>query len=151
MGKVRGKKRKLRLLKNRLTEATCAFPSTFYNEMYSIKLPASQAFIEGLSRKGLNLVERYLLDAAITLKQLKTHNVYKIVVLVFPNNMWYSEIIIFEHGQACRDFFTRQVETGNWYEHELKDSLPNSGWTMYRFKESERLKPIICYREEEYI
>lgn len=147
--KVRGKKRKLRVLQKRLTEAACAFPSTFYNEIYSIKLPASQAFIESLSQKGLKLVESYLLDAATTLKQLKPQHTYKIVVLVFPNNMWYSEIIIFDNEQADSDFFTRQVETGVWYEQQKRESLPGSHYTSHRFKESVRLQPIICYREEE--
>ena len=145
--KVRGKKRKLRVLKQRLTEATRAFPKTFYNEVYSIKLPASQAFMEGLPQKGMDLIGSYLLNAATTLKHLKPHNAYKIVVLLFPNNMWYSEIIVFEHEQADNDFFTRQIETGDWREQQTEQSLTYSHWTQQRLIESERALPIIYYRE----
>lgn len=145
--KVRGKKRKLRVLKQRLTEATLAFPKTFYNEVYSIKLPASQAFIEVLSQKGVDLIGSYLLNAATTLKYLKPHNAYKIVVLLFPNNIWYSEIIVFEHEQAYNDFFARKIQTGDWREQQTEELLTYSHWTQQRFIESETAQSIICYGE----
>lgn len=45
--------RKRRLMEERLREATSEFPKTFYNEIYSIKVPASQTFIEALRQKGV--------------------------------------------------------------------------------------------------
>lgn len=147
MKKIRGKKRQLRAIEKRINEGTRVFPDTFYNEIYSLKLPASQTLIEALRPKDVDLIGLYLLNGATALLQLKPQKEYKIAVLLFPNNMWYSEIIVFEHAQVYRDFFTRQIETGFWCEEQTSQSLTYSHWTQRRFIENEREQLIICYIE----
>lgn len=119
MKKVRGKKRKLRMIEQRLVEATSVFPQTFYNEVHVMKLPASQVFIEALRPKESAHIARFLLNSATSLLQQKPHDAYKLVVLLFPQQMWYSQIIVFEHRQTYDDFFTRQIRAGSWREEQV--------------------------------
>ena len=103
--KLRGKKRRLRMIEQRLKDATSVFPNVFYGGLYSIKLPANQAFIEELNQKGVASIANYFMGCAMALKHLKPNAAYKIVVLLFPENMWRSELMIFEHELIYREFF----------------------------------------------
>ena len=67
MKKLRGKKRKLQMIEQRLTEAMSSFPETFYNNMYVWKLPASQAFVEGLKPKESAELTRFFVNCATAL------------------------------------------------------------------------------------
>lgn len=147
MKKLRGKKRNLRLIEQRLLEATRKSPRTFMNDIYSIKLPASQAFIEALRPKGLKLIANYLCNGATTLSKLKPQSTYKLALLLFPKHMWYSEIIVFKSEQAYHEFFTRQIETGCWREELATLPVTYSHWIGRQFIEDEREQIIICYSE----
>lgn len=147
MKKVRGKKRKLYMIEQRLIEATHVFPQTYYNELHIMKLPASQDFIEALRPKESAIIERFLLNSATALLQEKPHDAYKIVVLLFPQQMWYSQIIVFEHGQAYDEFFTRQIVTGSWREEKATFPVSYSHWIGRQFIEDEDEQVIICYTE----
>ena len=149
--KIRGKKRQLRMIEQRLQDATSVFPNVFYSGLYSIKLPANQAFIEELNQKGVASIANYFKDCAMVLKHLKPNAAYKIVVLLFPENMWRSELMIFEHELAYREFFDKHLYTGFWRERIANNhALAYSHWTQKLFIESteeEGDQPIICYIE----
>ena len=149
--KLRGKKRQLRMIEQRLKDATSVFPSVFYNGLYSMKLPANQAFIEELNQKGVASIANYFRDCAMTLKHLKPNAAYKIVVLLFPENMWRSEMMIFEHELTYREFFATHLYTGFWRERIANNhALAYSHWTQKLFIESteeEGNQTIICYIE----
>lgn len=72
---------------------------------------------------------------------------YQLAVLLFPKQLWYSEIIVFENGQACNDFFTRQIETGVWRTEQATSPVIDSHWVSRQFIEEEREQVIICYSE----
>lgn len=146
MKKVRGKKRKLCMIEQRLIEATRVFPQTYFNELHVMKLPASQAFIKALRPKESTSIARFLLNSATALLQQKPHDAYKNVVLVFPQQMWYSQIIVFEHGQTYDEFFTRQITKGSWREEKATFPLSYSHWIGRQFIE-ENEEVIICYTE----
>ncbi|MBD8036317.1 DUF3916 domain-containing protein [Solibacillus sp. A46] len=148
MKKVRGKKRKLCMIEQRLIEATRVFPQTYYNELHVMKLPASQAFIEALRPKESASIARFLLNSATALLQQKPHDTYKIVVLLFPQQMWYSQIIVFEYGQAYDEFFTRQIATGSWREEKATFPVSYSHWVGRQFIEEDE-QVIICYTERD--
>ena len=149
--KLRGKKRQLRMIEQRLKDATSVFPNVFYSGLYSIKLPANQAFIEKLHQKEVASIANYFMDCAMTLKHLKPNAAYKIVVLLFPENMWRSELMIFEHELIYREFFATHLYTGFWCERIATDhALAYSHWTQKLFIESteeEGNQTIICYIE----
>ena len=64
--KNKKKKRKTRMLERRLTEATRVFPETFYDGVHALKLPAAQAFTDSLGARGIEHLERLLLERATT-------------------------------------------------------------------------------------
>lgn len=121
MKKVRGKKRKLQMIEQRLAEATSSFPETFYNHKYVWKLPASQDFVEGLKRKERAAITRFLESCAASLIERKPNEAFKVAILLFPQNMWYSQIIVFENIEVQHDFITDHVVTDHWIE--LKDGV----------------------------
>ena len=147
MKKARGKKRKLRMIEQRLIEATNGFPQTFYNEVHVVKLPASQAFTEALRPRESARIARFLLDRANVLLQQKPHDDYKIVVLLFPNDMWYSQVVLFEHRCVQDDFFTGKLATGDWHEEQVTEKLSSSHWSVRQFTEVEQQQTILCYIE----
>ena len=149
--KLRGKKRQLRMIEQRLKDAASVFPNVFYDGLYSMKLPANQAFIEDLNQKGVASIATFFMDCAKTLKHLKPNAAYKIVVLLFPENMWRSELMIFEHELAYRAFFATHLYTGFWRESIATDHvLVYSHWKQKLFIESteeEGDRTVICYIE----
>ena len=114
MKKVRGKNRMLQMIEQRLAEATSSFPETFYNHKYVWKLPASQDFVEGLKRKERAAITRFLESCAASLIERKPNEAFKVAILLFPQNMWYSQIIVFENIEVQHDFITDYVVTGHW-------------------------------------
>lgn len=147
MKKVRGKKRKLRMIEQRLTEATSVFPPTFYNEMHVMRLPASQAFMEALRPKESVQIARFLFNSAVALLQQKPSDVYKMIVLLFPKDMWHAQIIIFEHSHAQYDFFTGKLATGDWREEQVMEKISHSHWVVRQFTAVEQQQTILCYIE----
>ena len=87
----------------------------------------------------------------MTLKHLKSKATYKIVVLLFPENMWRSELIIFEHDLAYQEFFTTHIHTGFWLEEKTSlQRVSHSNWIQKSFieiTEEEHSQTIICYIE----
>lgn len=146
MKKIRGKKRKLHMLGQRLSEATSEFPLTFYIEMHVIKLPTSQALIESLRPKESAQIARFLLNSAAALLQRKPNDAYKIVVLLFPQKMWYSQFIVFEHCRVQHDFLTGKLATGDWREERVTEKVSYSHWVTRRFIDVEE-QTILCYIE----
>lgn len=147
MKKVRGKKRKLRMIEQRLIEATIGFPQTFYNEVHVVKLPASQTFIEALRPRESARIARFLLECANALFQQKLNFAYKIVVLLFPNDMWYSQVVLFEHRCVQDDFFTGKLATGDWREEQVTEKVSSSHWSVRQFTDVEQQQTILCYIE----
>lgn len=147
MKKVRGKKRKLHMIEKRLTEATNTFPPTFCNEMHVMKLPASQAFIEVLRPKESAQIARSLLNCATVLLQQKPSDAYKIIMLLFPKDMWHAQIIVFEHSHAQYDFFTGKLATGDWREEQVTEKISYSQWVVRQFTDVEQQQTILSYIE----
>ena len=149
--KLRGKKRHLRMIEQRLKETTSIFPNKFYDGLFAMKLPANQSFIERLNQKGVASIRNYFMDGAMTLKHLKPNAAYKIVVLLFPENMWRSELIIFVHELAYQEFFTTHIHTGFWLEEKTSlQGVLHSHWIQKSFIESieeEHNQTIIYYIE----
>lgn len=145
--KLRGKKRRLRIIKLRLLQATSVFPTHFVYGVHSLKLPTSQVFVEFLSEKGKHEIKQELLASAMTLRQLKPHQQAKIAVLHFPDNMFRSEIVVFNSEQSAELFFdSRKV---NWTERQELE-ITNSGWLQKVFLEriqDGQEQQIVCYIE----
>lgn len=146
MKKIRGKKRKLHMLGQRLVEATSEFPLTFYNEVHVIKLPTSQALIESVRPKESAQIARFLLNSAAALLQRKPHDAYKIAVLLFPEDMWHSQIIVFEHSRIQHDFLTGKLATGDWREERVTEKVSYSHWGTRQFTDVKE-QSILCYIE----
>ena len=145
MKKLRGKKRKLQMIEQRLTEATSSFPKTFYNNMYVWKLPASQAFVEGLKPKESAELTRFLVNCATALIEQKPSEEFKLTVLLFPTDMWHSQIIVFENSAIQDDFFTMQLATGHWTAQHVMDESMQSHWIVKQFTDG--AQTIFCYIE----
>lgn len=85
----------------------------------------------------------------MTLKRLKPHAKYIIVVLHFPGNLFRSEILIIEDEQSYQQFLASHI----WDWREIVISAPvirYRHWTQKVFMEcvdEELEQPIICYIE----
>ena len=152
--KNRGTKRKLRKIEQHLIDATNAFPMHLYEGIYSIKLPANRQFIERLNQKGLKCISSYLMDCALNLKQMKPSAAHKIVILLFPENYWRSELIIFQNEAVYKDFFDRHSTWGFWREiKNPTESFASIHWKRKMYVENiddedEQLEQMfICYIE----
>lgn len=130
MKKLRGKKRKLKMIEQRLIKATAIFPQIDYNGMYVWKLPASQAFVEGLKRKECAVISRYLEHSAISLIKQKPNKAFKVAVLLFPEDMWHSQIMVFENGEIQDDFIKGHLSTGHWIEQHIQDEGVKDCWVI---------------------
>ena len=145
MKKVRGKKRKLKMIEQRLSAATGSFPETFYNNMYVWKLPASQSFIEGLKPKESAVITRSLESCTASLIEKKPNETFKVVTLIFPEDMWNSQIIIFENSEIQIDFFNGHLAKGHWIEQHMTDERLHSHWVIRQFTDGGKI--ITCYIE----
>lgn len=145
MKKVRGKKRKLQMIEHRITEATRSFTEMFYNNMSVWKLPASQAFVEGLKPKERVEITRFLVKCATALIEHKSNEAFKVMVLLFPTDMWHSQIIVFENKESQNDFFAMQLATGHWTEQHMREESLHSHWVIKQF--TDERKTIFCYIE----
>lgn len=143
MKKLRGKKRKLKMIERRLIEATNVFPQTFYNDMHVWKLPASQTFIEGLKLKESEFIQRIVEGCATSVIERKPDEALRIAMLIFPQNMWYSQIIVFKNTDIENNFFERQVLTGHW-QPVMNDKI-HSDWVVKQFTDA--TQNLFCYIE----
>lgn len=143
MKKLRGKKRKLKMIERRLMEAAATFPQIFTNDMYVWKLPASQAFVEGLKRKESAVITRFLESCAASLIEQKSNEAFKVAMLIFPQNMWYSQIIVFNNNSIQDDFIYSHVATGHW-QPVMNDNI-HSDWVVKAFTDG--TQNLFCYIE----
>lgn len=135
--KLRGARRKLRNLEKHLMNATNDFPSSFYEGIYSYKLPTSQQFIDALDSKGKTRITHYLIERAMFLKMIKPEAAHKIVILLFPQNFWHSQIVIFENADILKYFFDRQNPWQVWREVKKASRQPiiSIDWDIKMYEE----------------
>ena len=135
---LRGAKRKLRNIEKQLINRTTDFPSNFYYGVHGIKLPANQDFVNGLNSKGKKKITQFLMATATSLIEKKLNPSYKVVILLFPNNFWRSEIIIFENDFIFKDFFHRTNPWQVWREVKKKEyqKLANINWDIKVYEET---------------
>ncbi|MEK4424902.1 DUF3916 domain-containing protein [Solibacillus sp. FSL K6-1523] len=151
--KIRGTKRKLRIIERHLSDRSQHFPNDFYAGVYNFKLPANQQFIAALNQKGQKIVSNYLMECAMNLKKKKPSAAYKIAVLLFPENFWRSELIIFEDEAVYRDFFDRHKHGQVWREMKNQaDSFVSIHWMQKMYEEVidddvQQQQTFICYIE----
>lgn len=152
--KIRGTKRKLRKIEQHLSDRTKQFPNDFYDGVYNFKLPANQQFIESLNQKGQKIVFNYLMDCAINLKKKKPNVACKIAVLLFPENFWRSELIVFKNEAVYQDFFNRHHPWQVWREVKNQaDPFVSIHWTKKMYEELiddddvQQQQTFICYLE----
>lgn len=104
--KVRGMRRKINQMTERVEEMTATFPTTFINGYWNRKVPIGQPVLysKRLKRRGKRAVVEALLDSAIRLKQIRPDESSRIVVLLDIPTHWSSEIIVFQNDASYRDF-----------------------------------------------
>ena len=116
--KVRGIKRKLHKMRERIKENSLEFPTEFTNGYWHLKLPVAQDFInsENTPNKVKRMTIQTLLDRAEYLMRLKPNDVenYRVVVAVDLPALWGSQIIIFKGDSYFKDFFNRNDEHQKW-------------------------------------
>lgn len=151
---TRGAKRKLRNIEQNLIGMTKDFPKNFHNGGYAFKLPANQQFVHGLDNKGKKRIASCLIDRATHLRNNKLQQCYKVAILLFPQDFWRSEIVIFENDMYYKDFFNRQNPWQVW--REVKKSkyqkIIQIGWDIKIFEEiidddEQQQQTFICYIE----
>ncbi|MEG0471634.1 MAG: DUF3916 domain-containing protein [Solibacillus sp.] len=152
--KVRGTKRKLRMIEQYLSDRTKQFPNDFYEGVYNYKLPANQQFIVSLNQKGQKVVSNYLMDCATNLKKKKPNAAYKIAVLLFPEKFWRSELVVFENEAVYQDFFNRHHPWQVWREvNNPTNPFELIDWTKKIYEEMindddvQQQQTFICYIE----
>ena len=114
--KIRGMNRKIKTFQYLLVEATNDFPTRFINNYFVFKMPTSETVMQTLNAKTINDVVQLIHQCASKLRLQKPDDSFKIIVLIFPNMMWRSEIIVFEHEIAMHDFIDTHLYTGSWRE-----------------------------------
>src|SRR5690606_11632319 len=98
--KIRGIKRKMENMVNRIEKNTMTFPTEFYNGNWHMHLPVGQGYISSdkTPRKVKRLCIQTLVDRAEYLKGLQPHDdeKYRVAVLITLPSLWNSQIIIFK-------------------------------------------------------
>ncbi|MBP3951811.1 DUF3916 domain-containing protein [Bacillus suaedae] len=136
--KVRGLKRKVNSMVNRIEKETIKFPSDFYNGYWHLHLPVGQGFISspktpvGIKR----ICIQALLKRAEHLVNIKpdTSEGTRIVVAVDLPGLWNSQIIVFKGESYYKTFFDRNDASQKWtplpasrnIEHEWKLTIPKN-------------------------
>ena len=116
--KVRGIKRKLNNLLERIEEHTTEFPTHFYNGYWHLHLPVAEDFIDfnKTPKKVKRLCIQTLLNRAkhfITLKP-KDQEQYRVVVAIDFPRVSDSQIIVFKGDTHFKDFFNRNDDDQKW-------------------------------------
>ena len=68
---------------------------------------------------------------------------YKVAMLIFPQNMWYSQLLVFRDEAVEHEFIDRQITTGNWQRTECNDI--HSKWNVQQFNDG--VQNILLYSE----
>ena len=114
--KMRGIKRKARLLENNIHQMTEQFPQEFnWQGYWNLRLPTSQDFIE--STGG---VKQACAKTLVSRLQHLVHNKpldqsdARVILLLKPRDMWYSEIIVFQNDTILKEFLSREDDYRKW-------------------------------------
>lgn len=109
--KVRGMRRKINQMTERVEEMTSTFPTTLINGYWNRKLPIGQRVLysKRFKRRGKRAVVETLMDGAIHLKQIRPDESSRIVVLLDIPTHWSSEIIVFHSDDTYR-YFMQNVD-----------------------------------------
>ena len=123
--KMRGIKRKVRLLESDIHQMTEQFPQEFnWQGYWNLRLPASQDFIEltgGVKQAcAKTLVSR--LQHLVHNKPLDQSDA-RVILLLKPRDMWYSEIIVFQNDTILKEFLSREDDYRKWIP---TDDISNS-------------------------
>ena len=136
--KVRGLKRKVKSMVNRIEQETIKFPSDFYNGYWHLHLPVGQDFISSnKTSMGIKrLCIQTLLNRAEHLVNVKpdTSERTRVVVSVDLPSLWNSQIIVFKGESYFKTFFDRNDDSQKWIplpkfrniEHEWKLTVPKN-------------------------
>lgn len=116
--KVRGIKRKVSNMINRIEEETADFPLDFYNGYWHLHLPVAQGFIDspktplGIKR----LCVQTLIERAKHMMELKpsTGEKYRVVVYINFQALFASQIIVFAGDAHFKGFFDRNHDHQKW-------------------------------------
>lgn len=116
--KVRGMKRKSKVMVKRIEEETLDFPTHFYNGYWNLLLPVSEGFIDSVKTpiKIKRLCFQTLINCAYHLSQMKLQDgdTYRVAVLINPLSNWRSQLIVFKGNAYFNSFFTRDSDFQKW-------------------------------------
>lgn len=117
--KVRGMRRKINQMTERVEEMTSTFPTTFINGYWNRKVPIGQPVLysKRFKKRGKRVIVETLMDGAIRLKQIRPDESYRIVVLLDIPTHWSSEIIVFQNDATYRDF----MQNVDWIPMAIDD------------------------------
>ncbi len=123
--KMRGIKRKVRLLESNIHQMAERFPQEFnWTGYWNLRLPASQEVIESTSRVkqacAKTLVSR--MQHLVDNKPLDQSDA-RVILLSKPRDMWYSEIIVFQNDTILKEFLSREDDYRKWVP---TDDISNS-------------------------
>ena len=114
--KMRGIKRKVRLLESNIYQMTERFPQEFnWTGYWNLRLPASQDFIESTDR-----IKQACANKLVLRLQHLVHNKpfdqsdARVILLLKPRDIWYSEIIVFQNDTILKGFLSREDEYRKW-------------------------------------
>ena len=123
--KMRGIKRKVRVLESNIYQMTERFPQEFnWTGYWNLRLPASQEFIESTVR-----VKQACAKTLVSRLQHLVHNKpidqlhARVILLLKPRDMWYSEIIVFQNDTILKEFLSREDDYRKWVP---TDDISNS-------------------------
>lgn len=123
--KMRGVKRKAHLLESNIHQMTERFPQEFnWTGYWNLRPPASREFIESTVRVkqacAKTLVSR--LQHLVDNKPIDQSHV-RVILLLKPRDMWYSEIIVFQNDTILKEFLSREDDYRKWVP---TDDISNS-------------------------
>lgn len=139
--KLRGKRRKLNVLLQRINDFTMEYPSTHHYD--HLHVPCVSDFIG--SPKVSNFVKRTFYQAWIEKTELfiqqkpKEAEFCKVVCVLDINYLWSSQIIIFYDETYYKNFWNRNDEYQNWIPLEnrsfKREKVLNTDLMELGFKE----------------
>lgn len=116
--KLRGIKRKVNKMIERIEENTLVFPTEFNNDYWHLHLPIAQEFINSNKTplKVKRLCMQTLIDRAKHLMDMKPNDQekYRVVVAIDLPGLWGSQMIVFKGDSYYKNFFNRNNEYQKW-------------------------------------
>lgn len=116
--KLRGIKRKVNKMIERIEKNTSLFPTEFNNDYWHLHLPIAQEFINSNKTplKVKRLCMQTLIDRAKHLMDMKPNDQekYRVVVAIDLPGLWGSQMIVFKGDSYYKNFFNRNNEYQKW-------------------------------------